>query len=258
LSSDVLKLMRKGVKGLQNIQLLKWCKELGVRPWWNFLWGFPGESPAEYERMAEVIPLLTHLQPPLYGIQVMLHRFSPNFDHAEEFGFTEVTPFPSYFYVYQLPREAVSNLAYHFTFSYRNPQPVEKYTAPIIEQIDAWREAHESSELFARDSGNELEIWDFRPVAHRRVTVLEEPVRSLYLACDHVRSTSYLRTLLEEHWNREVSPEEVERIVEPLIQQKLAVREGNSYLGLAVLCGEYRPPEFARQATRDVPITMER
>src|SRR5215212_3244549 len=37
LSDSVLKLMRKGVSGLQNIQLLKWCKERGVDPVWNFL-----------------------------------------------------------------------------------------------------------------------------------------------------------------------------------------------------------------------------
>ena len=28
-SDRVLKLMKKGVTGLQNIQLLKWCKEIG-------------------------------------------------------------------------------------------------------------------------------------------------------------------------------------------------------------------------------------
>ena len=49
-SDEVLKLMKKGVSGLQNIQLLKWCKEIGVEPLWNFLLGFPGESPDEYQR----------------------------------------------------------------------------------------------------------------------------------------------------------------------------------------------------------------
>jgi len=34
---NVLALMRKGVTALQNIQLLKWCTELGVRPYWNVL-----------------------------------------------------------------------------------------------------------------------------------------------------------------------------------------------------------------------------
>src|SRR6185369_5992400 len=46
LSDAVLKLMRKGVSALQNIQLLKWAMEMGVEPRWNILWGFPRE-PAE-------------------------------------------------------------------------------------------------------------------------------------------------------------------------------------------------------------------
>lgn len=58
LSDAVLALMRKGVSGLQNIQLMKWCKELGVRPNWNLLFGFPGEPAEEYARMAELAPLL--------------------------------------------------------------------------------------------------------------------------------------------------------------------------------------------------------
>src|SRR5258708_22444047 len=49
-SDSVLRLMRKGVTGLQNIQLLKWCKEVGVEPHWNFLWGFPRADPAGYAR----------------------------------------------------------------------------------------------------------------------------------------------------------------------------------------------------------------
>ena len=33
--------MRKGVRSLQNIQLLKWCMELDIHPVWNLIWGFP-------------------------------------------------------------------------------------------------------------------------------------------------------------------------------------------------------------------------
>lgn len=43
-SDQVLGLMGKGVTGLQNVQLLKWCKELGLRPYWSLLWDIPGGS----------------------------------------------------------------------------------------------------------------------------------------------------------------------------------------------------------------------
>ena len=86
-SDSVLTLMRKGVTGLQNIQLLKWCTELVVRPYWNVLWGFPGEPAADYERMANIVPLLTHLAPPIGFGGLRLDRFSPNFFDAASLGF---------------------------------------------------------------------------------------------------------------------------------------------------------------------------
>jgi hypothetical protein len=69
--------MKKGVSAFQNNQVLKWCKELGITPYWNFLWGFPDEPMHEYSRMAEIIPFLSHLPPPQSFGKILLDRFSP-------------------------------------------------------------------------------------------------------------------------------------------------------------------------------------
>jgi radical SAM superfamily enzyme YgiQ (UPF0313 family) len=94
-SDPVLRLMRKRVSALQNIQLLKWSKELGIEPSWNFLWGFPGEPPEEYDRMAGLVRLLTHLTP---GSDARIRRTSSarTSSRPSEPGFTHVTPLPSY------------------------------------------------------------------------------------------------------------------------------------------------------------------
>src|SRR6185436_20133800 len=131
-SDAVLTLMRKGVTALQNIQLLKWCTELGVRPYWNVLWGFPGEPPDDYQRMADMVPLLTHLVPPIGFGGLRLDRFSPNFFDAGKLGFTNVRPLPSYQHVYPLPPPAVANLAYHFAFDYLREQRVQEYIGPLL------------------------------------------------------------------------------------------------------------------------------
>ncbi|RPH58650.1 MAG: RiPP maturation radical SAM protein 1, partial [Acidobacteria bacterium] len=89
-SDTVLTLMRKGVSGLQNIQVLKWCKELGVEPNWNLLFGFPGEPPEEYTRMAKFVPFLTYLQPPDTMCMIRMDRFSPNFFDAEKLGLVDI------------------------------------------------------------------------------------------------------------------------------------------------------------------------
>lgn len=94
-SSQVLTLMKKGVSGIQNIQLLKWCREIGIEPIWNILWGFPGEDPEEYRKMAAYMPMLFHLTPPITGKQIRLDRFSPNFTASAALGFSRVrAPLP--------------------------------------------------------------------------------------------------------------------------------------------------------------------
>lgn len=51
-----LSLIRKGTTGLQNIALLRWCKEYGVDPGWSILWGFPGETAEDYAAVADLLP----------------------------------------------------------------------------------------------------------------------------------------------------------------------------------------------------------
>src|SRR5208282_1767562 len=55
LSSHVLRLMRKGVTAIQNVQLLRLCREFGIEIAWNLLYGFPGETPEDYVETAQII-----------------------------------------------------------------------------------------------------------------------------------------------------------------------------------------------------------
>lgn len=103
-SNQVLKLMDKGVTGFQNIQLMRWCEEIGIECAWNLLAGFPGEDPAEYEKTARLIPLLTHLTPPCSCGQIRLDRFSPFHSRSESFGFKKMRPARAYFFVFPLTR----------------------------------------------------------------------------------------------------------------------------------------------------------
>jgi len=245
LSDPVLKLMRKGVSGLQNIQLLKWCKELGIEPRWNLLWGFPGEPTEEYDRMARLVPLLTHLSPPGgYGI-IRLDRFSPNFDDAERLGFADVTPLPTYRYVYSVSDEALTNLAYFFTFRYREPRDVSGYVRHLRKQVRAWRRLRARPDLFSVDTGERLLVWDLRPASRALLTVLRGADRILYQACDCACDLRRLGESLEQSAEGPLPTDAIERRLEHLAERGLLVREGSRYLALAVPLGEYSPPATA-------------
>jgi ribosomal peptide maturation radical SAM protein 1 len=239
LSDAVLKLMRKGVTALQNVQLLKWCRELGVTPYWNLLWGFPDEPPEEYARMARLVPLLSHLVPPSGVSGLRLDRFSPGFDDAERLGFLEVAPLPSYGAVYPLPAERVANLAYSFSFRARGAGRAGEYVAPLLGEVARWRRAAGASALFGVPAGDTLLVWDLRPVARRPLTVLRGLARVLYDACD---ASAGVRALAESGRAAcGATHEEVDVALEALVADRLLLRDGERHLALAVPLGRFSP-----------------
>ena len=254
-SDAVLALMRKGVSGLQNIQLLKWCKELGIEPYWNILWGFPGEPPEEYARMADLVPLLSHLQPPIGYGSIRLDRFSPNFADAERLGFTDVRPLAPYGHVYPLTDEARANLAYFFAFQYREPRDVAGYVRPLAKALDDWKRLGGRSDLFSVDTGLSLIVWDLRPAAREPLTVLRDVDRILYQACDAACDVRQLAEIASRH-GAPISREDVERRLEPLLAHGLVLREGARYLALAIPLGEYAPPALAVERFYEVAGAM--
>ena len=74
--------------------------------------------------MAKFVPFLTHLQPPDTMCMIRMDRFSPNFFDAEKLGLVDIEPIASYRHVYRLAEPAIANLAYYFTFRYREPRDV--------------------------------------------------------------------------------------------------------------------------------------
>jgi hypothetical protein len=121
---------------------------------------------------------------------------------------------------------------------------VESYTRAVEEQVHAWRVACGESDLFSIDLGTLLLIGDLRPMTGSRLTVLTGLQRALYLACDAAQSLSALQAAANQSSS---GTTDVEALLQPLLADGLMVREGYSYLSLAVPVGEYSPSDTARQ-----------
>lgn len=237
-SDDVLGRMRKGVRGLRNIQTVKWCTELGLFCEWNLLWGFPGEDPEEYRRMAGLFPLLSHLQPPVVCIPIRIDRFSPNFFAAEQMGFTSLTPYPAYRHVYPWPEEELSRLAYYFEYEYAGGQDPETYVGPARDAARLWQEIHPRSRLLGAMTAERLILWDSRPVATRPTHVLEGDEAGIYRLFDGIRT----RRGALEAWEREgdgsLSPGRLDALLERWLEERILIGQGDRYLALALIPDE--------------------
>jgi ribosomal peptide maturation radical SAM protein 1 len=233
LADGVLRLMRKGVTAMQNVQLLKWCAELGVRPAWNVLWGFPGEDPAEYADMAAMVPLLSHLRPPMWAGPLRLDRFSPLFEDPGAHGVSGTRPAVAYRHLYALPTASVARLAYFFV---PDPAPAPTYVEALRSSIATWMQAAPSSAFFSIDAKDRLVLFDLRPIAERPVVELRGVARRLYLACADARTESALLCEFDD-----VDPERLMDELGKLVDDRLMLRLRKSYLALALPVGDYQP-----------------
>ena len=236
-SDRVLKQMRKGVSGLQNIQLLKWCKELGVHPIWNFLIGFPQESADDYFEMATLSARVCHLPEPSGVSVIRLDRFSPNFNEAGQLGFTKLRPLPFYEFLYDLPEPVRHNLAYYFAYDYKVPQDVARYADPLVRSVHAWKTTWRHAELVSVDLEDRLVVFDTRPRSKAPVSTLRGADRELYLSCDAITDASPLGAA------------DTARL-DAFATRGLMLNDGAKYLSLAVPIGDYQPSRDAMKRLR--------
>lgn len=140
LSSEILALMRKGVKAVQNVALLKWCRTYGVRPIWFFLYRFPHERAEPYWEAITLIPRLVHLPPPQNPNPVVIDRYSPLFQQSEQFGLTNLRPATRVDICYRgLTPEERFELAYHFDADLPDDTAPADYVLPLWNAVLEWQ-----------------------------------------------------------------------------------------------------------------------
>jgi ribosomal peptide maturation radical SAM protein 1 len=239
LSTPILRLMKKGVTGLHNVRLLKWAAEIGVAADWAFLAGFPGEDPGEYQRIAELIPSLTHLRPPGGLYQIRVDRFSPYFTAPEAGGLANVRAGIAYQHVYPFPSADLDRLAYYFDYEYVDGRDPPKYTLAVQDAIEQWRGHYGAARLELRLEDDRLEIEDTRPSASRPTTVLRGPARLAYLALDAGTTCTAVSAALREGLAGDAPDEaQIERWLQDWLDARLVMREGSRYLSLATSVAE--------------------
>jgi ribosomal peptide maturation radical SAM protein 1 len=232
LSSKVLKLMDKGVTAIQNVNLLRWASYYGIGVEWNLIWGFPGESAADYEEQLAVLKTITHLEPPNLGGRIWMERFSPVFFDRERFPAVFVRPETGYRYIYP-PSVDLEKIAYFFEYLLENTLPHEIYR-PTRAHVIGWRQLWEGERRPACTywTAPRLLIIDDRrnpqaPATHR----FEFPASGIYEKCsDRPQSVRGLATQFAES----VTELEIEKTLHEFCSRGLMMREQNLYLALAL------------------------
>ena len=194
LHSEVLKLIRKGVTAIRNVQLLKWCRQNGVRVGWNMIAGFPGEQDQWYAEISEWLPLIEHLQP-CSLVALRYDRYSPYFKDAASWGI-ELEPVEFYRFAYPLSPEALKDQVYFFSdrgaqlppYLKEGPIPgrpgLERVRDGIAQWLDRWH--NDGAVLSAQPCDGGLDVTDTRRCAVAPIHRLRGLAAKVIDACDGI------------------------------------------------------------------------
>ena len=234
LSDAVLKLMRKGVTGFRNIELLKWCKEYGVKPYWNLLFGFPGETAADYETNAELIEAMWHLDPPTGVGPIRIDRFSPYHRDPAAFGMRDLRPMTPFTYLYPFDSRTLADIAYYFEFDYADGRAVDAFAKDVINLTRAWMADRRRGMLsLGAAADGAWEILDTRRGQAQVRATLTGWKAAVYRACDRTQPFSSLMRLPEVLAER-APAEDVQAFLDRCRRHRLVVNNGPAWLNLAV------------------------
>src|SRR5262249_36562063 len=121
------------------LAVIRWCKELDINPYWNLIFGFPEEDPADYEEMLALLPKIMHLVPPVACAQIRMDRFSPNHREFQARGFTRIEPMPAYRHVFPFDSEALDRVAYYFRYEHPRMAQVDEAGRRLLAACVDWR-----------------------------------------------------------------------------------------------------------------------
>jgi ribosomal peptide maturation radical SAM protein 1 len=240
LNSHVLRLMRKGISAAQNINLLRWATYYGVKIYWNFLWGFPGEEERNYQEQADLIPHLTHLPPPGNFGRIFLDRFSPFFFDRGRFPIKRLEPHPSLAYIYPSYIDRMK-VTYLFEHEFEGELP-EAAFGRIRGALRSWQGAWADDlrpSLTYRWSPGRLTIEDRRISDAPRLHNFEGPLADLYNALSE-RPLSV--ALLKQKLDLPSSNVEISKALDRFAADGLVMRDEDLFLALAVPEQSVDPP----------------
>lgn len=244
LHSSHLALMNKGCQAWENIQLLKYSRQNGLRLVWFILNGLPGEEDSWFAEMARRVPLLTHLQPPQYLIPVLFTRFSQYHHTPQKYGLSLTVP-DTYAQVYPLGDKDLERLAYFFED--RRFTEGRKFLETLVSlggdcsgigrlryEMARWVEAFRKKPppvLEMRKVEDGLKIIDTRPVASRAEHILNGVTARIYETCDQAPTLETLSSLLK---GEGAGKESISASIECLVEKKLMARVDDRLISLAV------------------------
>jgi ribosomal peptide maturation radical SAM protein 1 len=246
-SNPLLKKMQKDSAAIDNMKVLKWGKEFGMKITGNVIVGFPGETSEDLKKTLQVMRACNHLiqyvttadfnlnygstvytSPKQYGVKITLGARLEHFNKDETarlmFG-QDIFPWLpdklkdrilQYFYSFKIERENSATT-----------KQLLRFRNIIDESLNKWQS--ENPGLEYHDVKTFLQIRDERTHRVTKIYTLEHDERDVFILCENVQTLDTLQQALPQ-----LSKELIKEKLDLFMKHELVYgEEDGRYINLA-------------------------
>ena len=235
LDTKLLGKMNKGTRLIDNLKIMKFCEELGIKCSSIFLIAFPTETQADVDRSISAIDYTCAFYPIFNLFTFKLLDGSPVHRSPKKFGIVHVDE--NAVFDRLLPKEVRMNIVFWYK-NFKSRYPRRNYRA-LRARRDVWEMRYNDAQVLGRpmlyymDCGVFLRIDDSRNISSS--VTLEGMARDIYLFCDTIRSLKEIDKKFSDY-----APDDIKKCVDELFEMKLMYMEDGLYLSLAIHSGASR------------------
>jgi ribosomal peptide maturation radical SAM protein 1 len=233
-STHILKLIRKGLRGIDNIYFLKLCREFGIITFWNYLVRVPGERSEDYKEIEQLIPKIVHLQPPCRGrtSKIECVRFSPYYFEKDRV--ENIRPKPWYRAIFPPEYFDLSRCAYFFDADWKDILNDYSTLNRLIEKwCRIWQKDPELPKLIMnKQPDGTMIVTDTREKPFE--WIIEPDKAAVYGCTQDLCTIQSIMAGLRSGKSCNLLSSQVQSYLDEFESQGLVVKEKNTYLGLAL------------------------
>lgn len=235
-SPHYLKKMGKGTRVIDNLAVLKYCRENRIKNSYNLIIGYPNEERVDFEETKTIVTQIqTFLEPPniskfLLGYQSLIY------DNLSQFNIEQIEP--KLIDTMMYPKDVLDK---NFSFFYSFKRFEEFEENPWKKLVSNWKKIYRNQKIHAvergtlldslvfyfKDGGTFLKIYDKRYNDQAIIYNLNQMERNLFLACDDVISLSDLHNNFDQ-----LNTSEVKDTLNSFVDAGIMYTENDFYLSL--------------------------
>jgi ribosomal peptide maturation radical SAM protein 1 len=257
-SQNYLRKMNKGVRVIDNIAVLKFCKENGIKNNYNLLVRYPNEEAIDFNETKKIVQLLKGYldAPQLCELRVMHGSLIQR--HPEQFN------------IERLEHTLIDRIMYpleflkkEFSYAHDFNRKIPSTDFPWESLVEEWKKEREMFELegitrkttvdrlvfYFVDGGSFVKIFDKRDQQNIRIIMLNELERAVFLACIDVVS---LQQLQQRFMN--IPEFELSAMLQSFEQNGLIFVEDEYYLILPLRCSVSEHPAMRTECQANVSV----